>query len=279
VINLKNMKNYTLFLLISILLMSSCWSHSSNEIDPNIILLKDINFEKSLINQKIDTDGITNGQISRIDAENTKTINVANQQISSLIGIEGFINLIYLDCSQNNLKDIDVSKNAYLESLDCSANQLEVLNLNNNPGLAALNCRKNALTTLTLNNKQLLAINADDNAIKKVEISACINLNLLTIATNKLTELAVGNSLKLRELRCNSNQLSTIDLSRNQAVSYINISNNLLQSLSLCSNLNLTTLICTSNNLKTVSVSKESSVILVGKNVALDNQTNLEVCK
>ena len=68
-----------------------------------------------------DTNGI-NGNILKTDAEALTTLDISNKDISSLQGIEAFINLTTLYCSGNNLKsyvsDSIVGKTFYCQLID-----------------------------------------------------------------------------------------------------------------------------------------------------------------
>ncbi len=74
------MKKHFFFCLISIGFVVACSSRIV-EIDPNIIIIKDSNFEKALIAEKIDSDSTINGQISRSDAEDVRVLSLPNLQI------------------------------------------------------------------------------------------------------------------------------------------------------------------------------------------------------
>ncbi len=54
-------------------------------------------------------------------------LDVSNQNISDLTGIEDFTVLSSLNCSNNNLINLDLSQNNYIHMLDCSYNQLNSL--------------------------------------------------------------------------------------------------------------------------------------------------------
>ena len=107
-------------------------------------------------------------------------LDVSNQNISNLTGIEDFTALLELNCSKNQLSEFDVSHNTYLSTLDCSDNYLTSLNLSQNTALTLLRCYNNQLSTLnvkngnntyflhffshfaTQNNPNLYCINVDD---------------------------------------------------------------------------------------------------------------------
>ena len=79
----------------------------------------DKNFRKYLL-ANFDTD--KDGKISLEEALEVKEINCSGKEIKDLTGIEKFLNLESLDCSNNKLYDIEVQKNKKLIKLDCRKN-------------------------------------------------------------------------------------------------------------------------------------------------------------
>ena len=124
------MKNILLFAVI--ILFSAC---KTKEVSPTFVNIPDANFEKYLIHEKIDKDGIANGKMAVVDAKGVTEIDVSRRQIKSLAGIEAFIDLQILYCSDNQLAVLDVSKNINLQHLDCYSNQLIVLDVSKNVNL------------------------------------------------------------------------------------------------------------------------------------------------
>ena len=80
----------------------------------------DVNFRKWLIDQDYGADKkLTDAEIASVT-----NMNVSKQSILDLKGIEYFTALTTLDCSQNKLTSLDLSKNTKLWSLYCSQNSL-----------------------------------------------------------------------------------------------------------------------------------------------------------
>ena len=72
--------------------------------------------------------------------------------VTSVKGIEFFTNLRVLDCSANDIKELDVSKNTALTKLQCSHNKLKVLDLYRNPNLDHLSCAFNDIYYIDIRN-------------------------------------------------------------------------------------------------------------------------------
>ena len=106
----------------------------------NIVNIPDANFKTALLEHgtiitgpgisPIDTDG--DGEICESEAQAyTGNMFLVGQGINDLTGIEAFTSLPVLNCSHNNLTNLDFSANTALSRLDCSLNQLTSLNVAN----------------------------------------------------------------------------------------------------------------------------------------------------
>lgn len=151
-----------------------------------------------------DKDG--DGTLSQAELDGVTELYVAYANIKDLTGIELFPNLDKLDCKNNNLTRLDVSKNTKLTKLYCEFNQLTGLDLSKNTALTELNCQVNQLTSLDL---------SKNTALTKLDC-----------ALNPLTSLDVSNNTALTYLDCNYNQLTSLDLSKNTALDTLDCSGN-----------------------------------------------------
>lgn len=89
----------------------------------------------------IDVDG--DNILSENELAETTVLDVSDQDIADLTGLEFFTNLVYLNCSDNQLEQLDVSSNPYLVSINCSDNFLPALSLDGNTELEELICEDN----------------------------------------------------------------------------------------------------------------------------------------
>jgi len=131
-----------------------------------------------------------------------------NQQLNILPELP--MDIEYLDVSFNNLKNIDVSKYLNLKYLNCSNNLLTFLIVNDN--LQTLICKNNYLQTLNLNN--IIELNCSNNLLTEINIKNINNCNKLIINDNKLNKL----------FYIPKNIFSCFD-----TLEYLNINNNYLQ--------------------------------------------------
>jgi len=86
--------------------------------------IPDKNFEQALIDLKIDTDGKVNGYLLKSDAQKVTYLDVSNKKIRDLSGIEAFTSLSFLDCSNNQLTNLNLSNNIGLTIIFNDVNDL-----------------------------------------------------------------------------------------------------------------------------------------------------------
>lgn len=185
----------------------------------------DANFLK-YVEKIIDTDH--SGTLSQ-EERNATVIYVLGMGIKDLTGIEFFPELENLDCSENQLTQLDVSKNPKLERLVCYENKLTSLDVSGNTSLTELHCYTNQLTSLNLG----------ENA----------NLDILNCVVNRLTSLDLSGNANLTRLACSSNLLTSLDVSNNPTLILLDCERNLLTSLNVSKNTELDTLDCSGNKL------------------------------
>ena len=151
----------------------------------------------------------SNGDEKLDDEEiaNVKYIHAPSKTISSLKGIEYFTELEGLDCDNNQLTSLDVSKNTKLVKLICSKNALTSLNTSHNPLLKKLDIYNNKLTS--------------------IDVSQNTELETLYIGRNPIETLNVKNNVKLMELQSELNNLTSIDLSNNSPSMTLYMANNI----------------------------------------------------
>ncbi|KAK3582199.1 hypothetical protein CHS0354_023735 [Potamilus streckersoni] len=136
----------------------------------------DNNFRKALkdmgLNWFTTVDGVDGLKIEEdVVAKFDGAIIVNSKSISSLKGIEYFVNLDTLICYDNKLDTLDLSKNVDLTILNCSSNKLTTLDLSKNVALTTLNCYSNNLTTLDLSkNVALTSLWCDSNQLTTLDI-------------------------------------------------------------------------------------------------------------
>ena len=121
-------------------------------------------------------------------------LNVQNQNIADLTGVQDFINLAHLECYNNLLTSLNVSQNSALTNLSINNNQLTVLDVSQNTSLQKLQCRDMLLTTLDVSqNPVLTLLRTDRNQLTELDVRSNTALTHLEVWDNQLTRLDLRN--------------------------------------------------------------------------------------
>ena len=120
-------------------------------------------------------------------------LDVSEKNISDLTGIGLFTELKEINCFNNNLTSLDLSRNTKLTSISCGWNRLTSLDVSKNVELKSLWCESNRLTSLKVSNDatSLWAVVCFDNQIKGEAMS--ILIKSLPTMTSEYTVLIVHN--------------------------------------------------------------------------------------
>lgn len=164
----------------------------------------DANF-RSYVLASFDSNG--DEKLDDEEIANVKYIYAPSKTISNLKGIEYFTELLELNCDNNQLTSLDVSKNTKLVKLICSKNALTSLNTSHNPLLKKLDIYSNKITS--------------------IDVSQNTELETLYIGRNPIETLNVKNNVKLMELQSELNNLTSIDLSNNSPSMTLYMANNI----------------------------------------------------
>ena len=232
---------------------------AAGSVDINEANFPDAKF-RSFVKENLDknNDGILDaGEIAAV-----KMIEANKMGIKSLEGVGFFTALETLKCWDNELTELDVSKNMALQNLQCSENKLQSLDLSQNPNLTKLYCGRNPLTTLDLSkNAKLKVLDCSGFAnrrtkLTELDLSQNTALESLDCSINELKQLNVSGCTALKKLSCSSNQLTTLDVSKNVNLTFLNCSDNQLEGLDVSNNPKLADLSCDYNSLTLLDLSK-----------------------
>ncbi len=220
----------------------------------------DNNFEQALID--LGHDDVLDDYVLTANISDVTNLDVNNQNISDLTGIEDFLMLETLNCSYNDLTNIDVSSNVLLTYFMCDNNPLGQIDVTYNTNLTRLTCSGTQLTSLDVsNNTKLIELNFEGNQISGIDLSMLPNLEYLQCKDNELTSLDVSSNTNLVVLYCFENQISTLDIGNNSNLVQLTCNNNQLTSLDLSQNTSLAGLVCYSNQLTSLDVRLNTSLI------------------
>ena len=234
-----------------------------------------------LANYDDDYDGV----ISIAEADNVTTVNCANKGISDLTGLESCTNLVYLNCSNNNLQVVDCHTLTKLESLSCYGNPVEVLDLTNCAVLQSLflqNVSTNAVsgTTISVNGYDQAAslrfsvANTPFKTLSIVNSSVLTDLNVLSndnlevfkgYGNTALTTLTLSPYFKeVHAYGCSV--LEGTDVSDISGLTVLDLHGCNLQTLNVDSNPELVTLDCSSNQLTSLNVDNNTGLVTLKVN-------------
>ena len=233
------MKKYTIYVLLAVvsIVIISCSKDKlvdDTPISDEQIFIPDVNFEKELVEQGYDSDGIINQRILKTDAENVEKLSLYRAGINSLSGLEGFINLKRLYADANNLQTIDVSKNVLLDTISLTSNDLtKIEGIPAAKNLVWLSLSSNLFTKFTLENSNVKNFLMDHNELKVLDINLAPKLESAVLNINEILELDFSNSPLLKVLNFSANKVKTIDFSNNLNLEYIWCSSNLFKDFDL----------------------------------------------
>ncbi|MDY0931034.1 leucine-rich repeat domain-containing protein [Chryseobacterium sp. CFBP8996] len=219
---LANPKNFTFFLLFSILIFTNA----------QIVNIPDTNFKNALISIGVDTNN--DGEIQLTETLDITSLNLNNKNISDLTGIKSFSNLINLYCGPNNLTTVDLSNMTNLQHAYIGDNHITNINVNGSTNLRNLYCGNNQLSSIDLSGLIYLKyVDLGGNHFSSLQISDLPSLETFSFSNNSIPSTIAFSSLpNIKSLYIGSSNLTSINLNGLQTLKILNCSNNQLNSLS-----------------------------------------------
>lgn len=234
-----------------------------------------------------DVDTNDDGEIQVSEAEaviglEVPAYTVGGIHIQSLEGIEAFINLEFLNCSQQEITSLNLTTLSQLKELHCHTNLLTSIDVTQNTNLEYFTCLGNPIEggIETYNNpnlrffqcgsqfpdSQINFLDVTQNPL--LEVFACTVADMATIdvSQNPLLEnfsfrgtsivsIDITQNTNLKYFGFGNTSIEHLDISKNKLLRSLYCDNNLLKNLDVSSNINLLTLFCRFNKLKFLDVS------------------------
>ncbi len=236
--------------------------------------ISDTNFEQALID--LGYDDVLDNSVITANINTLTELDITSKSISDLTGIEAFIALKNLSCSDNNLTSLNTNSINTLEYLDCSNNNLTSLNINS--GLKYLYSSSNNLSNLDISQAiALQTISCTNNNLSVLNTSSNTSLEKLLVSSNNLTSLNIEANTALKLLSCSSNNLTNLNTTSNTELIYIYCSNNNLETIDVVTSTDLKHLYAVNNNLTNLDVSSNTvldRISLTDNNLASINIKN-----
>ena len=145
---------------------------------------------REYVQKEFDKDG--SGTLDSAEIKSTTGIFANELGISSMKGLEYFTELTTLQCLNNSLKQLDVTRNTKLVIFSFWGNQISSIDLSNNTKLESLGCGNNKLTSL--------------------DVSHNPRLKVLQFSNNQVTKLDLSHTPDLESLWCDQNKIKTLDV-------------------------------------------------------------------
>lgn len=220
-----------------------------------IVNIPDANFKNALLNYNPPIDTNNDGEIQVSEAEVVLSLSVDYKGISSLEGIQSFVNIELLNCEENSLTNLNLSQNLALRLLFCGDNALTQLDVTQNTALLELVCNRNLLTQLDITqNTALLDLNCSRNPLINLDVSHNVNLTELDCFLNGLTSLDISQNLDLERLQVYGNELTTLDVTHHINLLRVSCWQNKITSLDLSQNIHLEHFLCNDNQLTYLNI-------------------------
>lgn len=220
-------------------------------------------------NFKIDANNDTEIQFS--EALQVSDLNVFGSNITSVVGVENFTNLLALRCGGNLITTLNLPGMTNLTFLDCTADRLTSLNVSALTGLRTLWCGDNMMTSLNLGGlPNLDTVYCDGNRLNSLNLSGLVNLRTLECYSNYLTYLNASPAINLETLYCNQNRLTSINVTGLTELTTFHCYTNFLTTIDVTTLTKLQSFWCYTNRLTSLFMKN-------GKNESLIFYDNLNL--
>ena len=202
------------------------------------------------------------GQVPTALIEVVTTLNVSNETISDLTGIEDFVALTDLNVENNNLTALDLSSNTALQELYAQLNQIAIIDVTQNSQLQILDLNDNLFTVLDLSNNPLITrLDFSRTGITTIDITNLAQLDFLEANSINLTSIDVSKNSVLRSLRLMNTALTSIDVSTNSNLETLWINGSPISSLDLSYNTILESLRTWETNITELDLTNQTSLV------------------
>ena len=239
--------------------------------------IPDANFEKALIDLGIDS-GAIDGRVLTTNVSGITILKIRKKTIADLTGIQDFTSLKELDCAENKLTNLDITKNTALFHLDCDRNQLTSLDVTKNTALKYLLFNYNHINSLDLTkNTALTDLHFNSNQLSSLDVTKNTALIRLECTNNPISSLDVTKNIALTNLHCGYNQLSSLDVTKNLALNYLWCNHNKINNLDITKNTALTNLICDSTQINSLDLT--NNTVLTTLDCSSNQISNLDLSK
>lgn len=257
--------------------------------------IPDANFEAAL--ETLGYDDISgDGQVPTLNIYRIEHLDIEDEGISDLTGLEDFRDLIYINCKDNSITSVDLTNNLKLEAFKGDENQFTTVDFSKNSLLNFIDLDTNLITSLDVSANTLLEyMDLEDNKLSSIDLSQNTLIEVIDFETNELTSLDLSNNkliqsidvqenlltsltlptgtTSIEEIVVNDNQLTSLDVSEYTNLEYLELGDNQVETLDLSANPALERFIANSNNLTAINFKNGANTSI--SLFVTENNTNL----
>ena len=216
VVNTPTIRNFNLFSVVGVETLvadETTLADAFPDVNFRTFVAKTVLGKTTYVDATDSTTVLTASDITKITARTT--VSVPNQNISSMEGIQHFVNVTTLYCQNNQITgELKVSNLINLTILYCFNNEISKLDVSNLTELNTLYCNNNKISELDVSNlTKLRSLFCNNNQISVLDVSELTDLAYLLCSVNQISVLDVSKLTNLYTLSCNNNLISALDLS------------------------------------------------------------------
>lgn len=222
---------------------------------------------------KIDINN--DGEIQYSEVQNIQFLDLRNSNISNITGIEAFVNIKFLICTQNQISNLNTSSNLSLRELYATSAGIESLDVSANLNLRILFCNFNQISNVNVaQNLNLQRLGVSGNLLSQINVTQNILLESLLVDNNNLTNLNVSQNLQLKALVCSGNLLTSIDVTPLSQLVTFGCDGNPLTNINVTQNIDLKTLTCSNIGLTSLNIYNNINLELL--NIVFNSISNID---
>lgn len=226
-------------------------------------------------------------------ADGIEILDFNNSSLTSLDGVDAFVNLRELYCNESSLTGSLKLYNRKLERLEIHSNDLTSVELQNLPALEYLDCSSNSRLKAGINIQgtnlktfifhhtgaqwmpnvptniaaQLETLDSGDNELSELNLTSFASLKTLYLARNKFKNdkliLPENNQIETLDISGSKEMLSSFDFSGCVKLKTLWVNENWFQTMDLSSCLELESLYCHTNEMDSLDLTKNEKLTYI----------------
>lgn len=166
------------------------------------------------------------------DCPTLELINITRGGVESLKLGPNLQQLTELDCSINDITELDLTHLNQLEDLNCSDCRIEKLTFPKHFQIESINCNSNELKKLILpKNSTLETLICSYNPIEELDIEHCYKLSGIHCENTEIVQLNISEACGVEYLDCGSSTLRKLEISNHPTLKMISIFDSTIQEL------------------------------------------------